>query len=214
MHIGIIGCGKMGQRVNALAQKQGHSVSMFGRSDPLTQDPDIFIDFSQAEAVLGRLQELAHLQRSVVIGTTGWEAHLEQAQHIVNTHSMAALYSPNFSLGVIHFMQLVAYAKKLYPEYACAGLEIHHSHKKDSPSGTARLMSERYGIKFSSVRLGQNFGTYQIFLESPYDQITLCHTATSRESYAHGALQAALWLYSQQGWKTLDDYLHSSYHTV
>jgi len=214
MHVGVIGCGKMGQQLQRVAHARGYQVSMFEKKDPLTKQPDVFVDFSTASSVLGRLQEAIGLKRPIVIGTTGWEPDLSIAQELAQTSGVATLHAPNFARGVLALIHLLDTARQLYPTYSCAGLDIHHSDKKDLPSGTAKLLATRYGIPFSSLRIGTHLPCYQVILDSPEDSITITYQAKSRESLAQGALDVALWLQHQTGWKTLDDYLHSAHHTL
>lgn len=212
MKVGVIGMGRMGQCVATLAHAKGHTIVPFRRGEPLTDKPDVFIDFSAADAVLAHLRELAILQRSVVIGTTGWEEKLEEAQSVVHAHKMGALYAPNFSLGIARFLQLLSRATEVFETYDVAGIDIHHAQKKDAPSGTARLITERYAIPFSSMRVGHCLGTHHVLFDSPVDCITLTHTAKSRNGFAQGAVEVAEWICDKTGWRTLDEYLHSSHH--
>ena len=130
-----------------------------------------------------------------------WEA-------FADAHS-ALVFGANFSVGVNLFFEIVARAASLFaqhPEYEAWGWEIHHSAKKDAPSGTLKkLAAEMRGAGFtgsltlSSNRAGAHIGTHEIGFDSTADTITLRHTARSREGYARGALQAARWIGGKQG---------------
>ncbi|HET7259104.1 MAG TPA: dihydrodipicolinate reductase C-terminal domain-containing protein, partial [Candidatus Acidoferrum sp.] len=116
---------------------------------------------------------------------------------------------PNFSVGVNLFLQTVARAAALFakhPEYEAWAWEIHHSAKKDAPSGTLKKLAEEIRdagyarpINLSSSRAGAIPGTHEIGFDSVDDTITLRHTARSREGFARGALQAARWLAGKHG---------------
>jgi 4-hydroxy-tetrahydrodipicolinate reductase len=119
------------------------------------------------------------------------------------------VWSPNFSIGVNVFLRLVAEAARLLkdePSYGAWGWEIHHSTKKDAPSGTLlKLVGEMkkagYGrpIDASSNRAGAHPGTHEIGFDSAADTITLRHSARSREGFARGALKAAQWVVGKKG---------------
>jgi 4-hydroxy-tetrahydrodipicolinate reductase len=144
-----------------------------------------------------------------VVGTTGWQQSLDRVRAAVEAHGIGLVWSPNFSVGVKVFFQIVAEAAKLLanePEYGAWAWEIHHSTKKDAPSGTLlKLVQEMqkagYGgtIDVSSNRAGRHPGTHEIGFDSGADTITLRHTARSREGFARGALKAAQWLQGKKG---------------
>lgn len=202
MKIQLHGYGKMGKLVEKLALEAGHTVSSFG---------DVCIDFSAPEAVIPNLKACIEKQIPVVIGTTGWEDRLEEAKEIA-AHG-TALYAPNFSLGVAAFGQLIETALNLLPEAQRAGFEVHHCQKKDAPSGTAKELTRRFKIPFSSMRIGSCFGKHEVHLETATDRLIISHEAKSREGFALGALQVAEWIIDQKGWLTLNDYLHSTHYT-
>ena len=119
------------------------------------------------------------------------------------------MWSPNFSIGVNAFLRLVAEASRLLApesEYGAWAWEIHHSTKKDAPSGTLlRLVEEMKeagyarAIDVGSNRAGAHPGTHEIGFDSAADTITLRHTARSREGFARGALKAAQWVVGKKG---------------
>jgi 4-hydroxy-tetrahydrodipicolinate reductase len=146
---------------------------------------------------------------NLVIGATGWLDHLEAVKRAVERNGTGAVWSPNFSIGVNAFFRLVAEAARLLasqPEYGAWAWEIHHSSKKDAPSGTLLKLVEEmkkagYGrsIDTASNRAGTHPGTHEIGFDSAADTITLRHTARSREGFARGALQAAQWIAGKKG---------------
>ncbi len=211
MKIALLGYGKMGKRVEALAESMGVSVvSRLGREKGDLLDAEVCIDFSHGDAVLEHAKACANLGKSLVIGTTGWESSIEAVRELAQ--GIGIFYAPNFSLGVHLFLKILKEASDLispFTEYKAGICEWHHEHKKDAPSGTAlemqRHMKGRVGIV--SSRLGSIPGTHMALFDGPDDTITLQHTARSRDGFARGALEAALWLRGKRGFYTLDDYL-------
>ena len=218
MRIALIGFGAMGQLVFAEARKAGDEVDAVIRSDDagLTMDQlvsllgrhDVAIDFSVGEAVLKNVEACARANISLVEGTTGWKQHEAQAKQIVAEHSGAMVYGANFSIGVNLFYRIVKQASALFAAvdgYAPFIEEAHHSRKRDAPSGTAlrlrELMTEHLDcdVPTSSTRAGHIPGTHQVGFDAEADQITLTHTARSRQGFAAGALLAARWVIGRKG---------------
>lgn len=199
----LIGYGKMGKLVEKAALSRNHEIVDL-------ENADVCIDFTTPEAVLDTLKKIAPLKKNVVIGTTGWQQHLPEVEELVKEYQIGLLHSPNFSLGVNLFMQVVEEAAKkflAYPDYQVGALELHHSEKKDAPSGTALSLAKKIGkpVEFASVRCGNFPGTHSIFFDSKADLITLTHEARSREGFALGAVRAAEWLQGKKGIYTMED---------
>jgi 4-hydroxy-tetrahydrodipicolinate reductase len=217
--LAIVGYGKMGKLVEQLAPEYGFAVALkldefnnAGFEGLTTQNfrgIDVAIDFSIPSAVLGNVERIAALGVNMVIGTTGWLEHLEAVKAAVDRHGIGLVWSPNYSVGVNAFFRLVSEAARLLatqPEYGAWAWEIHHSTKKDAPSGTLlKLVDEMKkagyarSIDVGSNRAGAHPGTHEIGFDSPADTITLRHTARSREGFARGALKAARWLAGKKG---------------
>ena len=217
--LAIVGYGKMGKLVEQLAPEYGFQVALKldefnnSRFEGLTTENfrgvDVAIDFSIPSAVLGNVERIAALGVNMVIGTTGWLEHLEAVKAAVDRHGIGLVWSPNYSVGVNAFFHLVSEAARLLatqPEYGAWAWEIHHSTKKDAPSGTLlKLVDEMkkagYArqIDIGSNRAGAHPGTHEIGFDSSADTITLRHTARSREGFARGALKAARWLTGKRG---------------
>jgi 4-hydroxy-tetrahydrodipicolinate reductase len=146
---------------------------------------------------------------NTVCGTTGWYEHLPEVRRAVESAGSALVYAPNFSIGVNLFIETVARAAALFaqhPEYEAWGWEIHHSAKKDAPSGTLKKLAEEMraagfggSLTLSANRAGTHAGTHEIGFDSAADTITLRHTARSREGFARGALLAARWIAGKKG---------------
>jgi 4-hydroxy-tetrahydrodipicolinate reductase len=214
--LALVGCGKMGRLVEQLAPEYGFAVcAKFSRpnigslSRETLQGAEVAIEFSTPAAATENLRRLAGLGVNTVCGTTGWYEELPQIREAVADAHSALVFGANFSVGVNLFFEIVARAASLFaqhPEYEAWGWEIHHSAKKDAPSGTLKkLAAEMRSAGFagpltlSSNRAGAHIGTHEIGFDSVADTITLRHTARSREGYARGALQAARWIRGKKG---------------
>ena len=210
-NLALIGYGKMGRMIDQLAIMYGFTVTArldVDRDEPL-DGVDVAIEFSTLAAVLGNIQRFAKRRIPIVVGTTGWLEHLNEARSIIADNDSALIWSPNFSVGVNVFQRVVAEASKLLKdekEYGAWAWEIHHVTKKDAPSGTllklVQTMKESgyaRDISVSSNRAGAHPGTHEIGFDSPADTITLRHTARSREGFARGALKAAQWIAGRKG---------------
>ncbi|MCX6597513.1 MAG: dihydrodipicolinate reductase, partial [Acidobacteria bacterium] len=170
---------------------------------------DAVIEFSTPETALKNIRRFAELKVNAVIGTTGWLEHLEEARAAVEAAGTGLIYGANFSVGVALFSKIVEEASRLLSgerDYEAWAWEMHHSAKKDAPSGTLlKLLGDmkRGGyqahVDVSSSRAGKVPGTHEIGFDSAADTITLRHTARSREGFARGALRAAQWIAGKQG---------------
>ncbi|MBI1787532.1 MAG: dihydrodipicolinate reductase [Acidobacteria bacterium] len=217
--IALIGYGKMGKLLEQLAPEYGVSIGLKldefnnARFEGITAENfrgiEVAVDFSIPEAAVENIERIAALGVNIVVGTTGWLQHLDRVKGVVARHQIGLVWSPNYSIGVNVFLRVVAAAAKLLagqPEYGAWAYEIHHSTKKDAPSGTLlKLVEEmrkagyRAGIDMSSNRAGKIPGTHEIGFSSAADTLTLRHTAHSREGFARGALTAAQWIKGKKG---------------
>jgi 4-hydroxy-tetrahydrodipicolinate reductase len=170
---------------------------------------EVAVEFTTPDMAPDNLRRLASLGIDTICGTTGWYEHLPAVGEANITAGTALVYSPNFSVGVNVFLQAVARAASFfakYPEYEAWGWEIHHSAKKDAPSGTLKKLAEEIraagygrGLTLTANRAGSHPGTHEIGFDSPADTITLRHTARSRDGFARGALRAARWINGRKG---------------
>jgi 4-hydroxy-tetrahydrodipicolinate reductase len=213
MHkLAIVGYGKMGRMIEALAPEYGflvHACIDLNDDISLARGADVAIEFSTPDAAVGNIEKLAALGVAVVVGTTGWHNEMDRVRAAVAAHDGALVWSPNFSIGVNVFSRLVKEAAKLLadePQYGAWAWEIHHSTKKDAPSGTLiKLVNDMKGagyeraIDVGSNRSGAHPGTHEIGFDSAADTITLRHAARSREGFARGALKAAQWILGKKG---------------
>jgi 4-hydroxy-tetrahydrodipicolinate reductase len=227
MTIAIVGYGKMGRMIERLAVERGIAVgpkldefnnaNCAGIDAESFRGVDVAIDFSTPATVVGNIERIAALGINLVIGTTGWQGHMPHVKSIVEKHGIGLVWSPNYSVGVNAFFRIVNAAAKLLadePEYEAWAWELHHSAKKDAPSGTLlKLVDEmrkagfRRHVDAASNRAGATPGTHEIGFDSTADTITLRHTARSREGFALGALKAAEWVAGNKGFYEFGDIL-------
>lgn len=219
MRIALLGYGKMGKMVEAIAVREGWDVgprldiedNPGGRG--ITVDSmkgvDVAVEFSQPEAVMANIEAAARAGVNLVVGTTGWMAGRERAERLVADSGIGLIHGANFSPGMNLFFEIVAHASRLVgmiPRYDAFMLEEHHREKKDAPSGTALdlrdLMRPHLGdtdLTIASVRAGSIPGTHVIGFDSEADTLLLEHRARSRQGFAEGAFLAARWIAGKKG---------------
>jgi len=217
----IVGYGKMGQLIDALAAEQGIGVA--GRVDDGRDEwraADVAIDFTTAEALLENFPRYVELKMPVVIGTTGWGPHAASFREQAERAGLGVVASANFSIGVNIFQLVVNEAARLMrqqPQYGAWIHEAHHATKRDAPSGTALTLRDAMvnagfdrAIDMSSTRAGAIPGVHTIGFDGPSDTIELTHTARDRRGFAAGALLAAKWIRGRTGWYTMQDVLRGA----
>lgn len=223
--LALIGYGKMGRAVSELAPEYGFEVALTLDSknnrdaQAITANAfkqiDAAIEFTSPAVAPNNLERLASLRVPTVTGTTGWMDALPRVRTAFESAGAALVYAPNFSVGVAIFRKLTEVAAELFrdeAEYGAWAWEIHHSAKKDAPSGTLLRLVEtmrQHGftraIDVSSSRAGRHPGTHEVGFDSAADTVTLRHTARSREGFARGALRSAKWVIGKRGVFTFDD---------
>lgn len=231
MRIGLFGYGTMGQMIDRLAPGRGHQV--VARIDGPQQDPpwndlEVAIDFSHPEAAAENISRCLRKGVPVVSGTTGWLDRFGEVTRLCEEVGGAFLYASNFSLGMNLFLELNAHLARLMsaaPEYGIQVTEIHHTRKKDAPSGTAISLAEGIManspytgwtigegtagiIPIASRRVGDTPGTHRVSYDCAVDRIEIQHTAHNREGFALGALLAAEWLMGKTGVFGMKDVLN------
>jgi 4-hydroxy-tetrahydrodipicolinate reductase len=244
MNIAIIGYGNMGKEIEAVARERKiHVEKIFTEENNenglgLTPDSlkgvDVCIEFTAPESVLDNIEAVVDAGKSIVVGTTGWYDKLPEVKKLVKQTKVGLLYSPNFSLGINLFFQILTTAAHVFDRfdiYDVALSETHHREKIDSPSGTAlalgNLIIQHFHCKreilhetahgrikpdqlhISSTRIGHVFGRHSVVFDSEADSIELVHTAKNRRGFALGALIAAEWLKGKKGVFTMKDVLTS-----
>lgn len=232
MKIALIGFGKMGKAIQSLALDHGHEVWICRTTDQLKElsqvCPNVAIEFTSPESAFKNVMACIDAGIPVVCGTTGWQEQRPQTEEYCLKKQGTFFYASNFSLGVNIFFRLNRYLADLmskYPQYKAAINEIHHTQKKDSPSGTAIVLAEEI-LKFNPSKTGWSVGemeedklpilserkdpypgTHTVTWKSPIDQISIRHHANNREGFASGALAVAEWLPTQKGVLTMNDFL-------
>jgi 4-hydroxy-tetrahydrodipicolinate reductase len=217
--LAIVGYGKMGRLIEQVAPEAGFSVGLRLDIDTNVNQQaitpenfrgvDVAIEFSVPHVAVANIERLCEIGVPTVVGTTGWYGELERVRGIADRTGTPVIWSPNYSIGVNVFRRVVAEAARLLAdqgEYGAWAWEVHHSAKKDAPSGTLlQLVEAMRGAGYSrnidagSNRAGANPGTHEIGFDSAADTITLRHTARSREGFARGALRAAQWIIGKKG---------------
>lgn len=240
MNIALIGYGNMGKEVERAAAARNITVKKIfniennlrgiGITPTILDSVDVCIDFSVPSAVVNNISIIAGCGKNIVVGTTGWYDKIDEVKKIVSDKKIGLLYSPNFSLGMNIFYQIVASAVTAmdkFDMYDIALQEIHHRKKADSPSGTALTLSQiilqhtrrkkevfhepsHHEIKpeqlhVASLRVGSVAGTHTVIFDSEADSVQLTHTAKNRSGFALGALVAAEWLKGKKGLYTMKD---------
>jgi len=227
MNIAIIGYGKMGRIIERIAVDNGIEVK--AKIDPEASGAthkeinkeslngvDVCIEFTAPHVAVENIKKIVRLRKNVVVGTTAWYDKLDEVKEVVEENGVGIIYSPNFSIGVNVFFRLIKHASKIMdklPDYDISMKELHHVHKKDAPSGTAKKIAEIItehvsrvkDINIESIREGEIPGTHIVNFESKSDIIKLEHEAKGREGFALGAVMAALWIKGKKGFYSIED---------
>lgn len=229
----------MGKTIEQIALDRGHQiVGRIGSNNRAELDTldgvDAVIEFSSPEAAVENIQHCLKKEWPVVCGTTGWLSHRAEIEALCEQTNGAFFYASNFSIGVNLFFRLnkvLAQFMQNQPSYAVSMTEIHHTQKKDAPSGTAITLAEGLmehlpgktrwvetsqqpdaelpedAVPIESVREGLVPGTHIIRYASEVDTIEIKHEAHSRQGFALGAVIAAEWLAGKQGVFGMEDLL-------
>jgi len=189
------------------------------RINEALRDADVYVSFTMPAAEVINIPLVANLGKRIILGTTGFTP--EQNSQVVNAMSgkVPVVFSPNYSVGVNILFKLAEALKAFPPEYDFSISEIHHTGKKDAPSGTAKKLGEivantrgyrkivsgREGIsprqpgelEITALRAGGVPGIHDLIVAGPYEMLRIEHTAFSRNVFAQGAVYAAQWLSKQ-----------------
>jgi len=230
MKLALLGYGKMGKTIETLAKEKGHEiVYKKGRDfeDGALTEADAAIEFSIPEAAVANIKKCLNTNIPVVSGTTGWLSSYAEMVKLCETRNGSFIYASNFSVGVNLFFSINEFAAKLmapWKEYSVAIEEIHHTQKKDAPSGTAITIAEGIvehsdkkswtletpsaeNIFIDAKREGDVKGTHTVAYSSAIDTISLKHEAHTRDGFAKGAILAAEWLANKKGVYSMKDVL-------
>jgi 4-hydroxy-tetrahydrodipicolinate reductase len=178
-------------------------------------DADVIVEFGPLEAALEHLAFAAGQHKPFVLGTTGFsDAQTEELNRLAR--SLPVVYAPNFSIGVAVLSRAVEQTRKLLgPGYDTEIVELHHRHKKDAPSGSAKKLAEAVRkadgsgeVKIHSVRAGDIVGEHYVIMANEGERIELVHKASSRLAFAQGVLRAIRFIVGQpNGLWTMEDVL-------
>lgn len=209
--LAIIGYGKMGRAIEALAPS--HEFDVVSRIDPGGGDAkevsretlkkaDVAVEFTVPGSAPANVLAAIAAGCPVVVGTTGWYDRREEIEGAAKKAGVGILIAPNFSIGVAAFLEIARAAARTLTGagFDAHIVETHHTAKKDAPSGTAAALQgavqdEWDGeLPITSVRVGAVPGTHELLFDAPFEQIRLEHVARDRRVFADGALRAASWL--------------------
>ena len=239
MRIALIGYGKMGKTIERIAIERGHTISaiidVHNKEDIKKLNgtiADVAIEFSQPESAFLNISHCIENNLPIVSGTTGWLTKKPVLDEICRQNNGSFFYASNYSIGVnifFHLNKILAGLMKKFPDYAVELEEIHHTEKKDAPSGTAITLAEGLmsqnstktkwvneptensdELEIVSKRIDNVPGTHTVFYNSPIDTIEIKHTAHSREGFAQGAVMAAEWTAKNRGVFGMNDLLKIS----
>ena len=234
MNVAIIGYGKMGHEIEQVLLSRGHSVALIIDQDNAHDlcaeklaGVDVAIEFTTPTTAYSNVRTCIECGTPVVSGTTGWHDKLEELQALCRERGSSMIWSSNYSLGVNITFRLNRYLAELmnrFEGYNVAIEEIHHTQKKDAPSGTAISLAndilerverkqrwlnepteEADTIEITSLREGAVPGTHTVTYESADDKIEIKHTLFSRRALALGAVVAAEFVATRKGVFTIDD---------
>lgn len=238
MNIALIGYGKMGKEIESEALTRNHHISLtvdVNNLHELTPENltkcDVAIEFTSPHTAAGNIRSCLAAGVPVVCGSTGWLEQLEDVRRECEERKGAFFYASNYSVGVNIFFRInkiLAGMMSHADGYRASMEEVHHTEKKDAPSGTAitlagELMSELKLLKkwvnqasaaegelpIVSVREPGVCGAHTVRYESDVDCITLSHAAKNRRGFALGAVLAAEFLKGRQGCFGMNDLMGS-----
>ncbi len=246
MKLAITGYGRMGHEIEAIARSRDHEIvctidpGAENADYPHVSDavnagvltPDVCaIDFSFPDAVAANIAEYARAGCTAVVGTTGWDKERDDVLKPAISAGISLVWGSNFSVGANMTVRIASIAAKLAAAaevYDVGLVELHHTGKKDSPSGTAIMIAEEIlaGMKSksaiqeetlhrrisaeelhtASARIGSIPGTHTVYFDSPADTIELTHRARDRSGFALGAVRAAEWITTRSGVHPVRDF--------
>lgn len=235
MKVGLVGYGKMGQAIEQILIKRGHTISKVisidnysELSDITIENTDVVIEFTAPESAFKNIMGCLTSKVPVVSGSTGWLDHFQEVSEFCKKEKVGFFYASNYSLGVNLFFKLNEHLAKMMngKGYNSSMVEIHHTQKLDAPSGTAITLAEGLlnnlddktqwvnketdqvnELAIVSERIDQVPGTHDVSYDSEVDTIMISHVAHSRQGFAQGAVLAAEFLAGKSGVYSMDDLL-------
>ena len=236
LKIALIGYGKMGKAIEEIALQKGHTVALKIDADnqqemnkASLQHCDVAIEFTSPHSAVQNIKTCIDAGIPVISGSTGWLDSWEEVKKYCDEQKGSLLYASNFSIGVNIFFEVnkkLASLMAPHKDYEVKIEEIHHTEKKDSPSGTAITLAEQVldfyllkknwvnelsnnpaALSIVSKRIDPAPGTHVVSYHSVIDDIEIIHTAHSRKGFASGAVLAAEFMAGKKGIFTMKDVL-------
>ena len=220
MKIAILGNGRMGKRISELAIERDHTIACNSSSKKPANTlelsvADVAIDFSTPTTAFENISHAINSGIPVISGTTGWLENMNKVEELCKEKQGAFLYASNFSLGMNIFFELNKNLAKLMKDYHYESSihEIHHTQKLDSPSGTAKTLSNQIdeilssNTPITSERIGDEKGAHTVTYCSSVEKIEIKHTTKKRDGFAMGAIIAAEWIKNKEGIFNMQDVL-------
>jgi 4-hydroxy-tetrahydrodipicolinate reductase len=236
MKIALIGYGKMGKTIEEIALQRNHEIILKIDVDNLADftaenlsKADAAIEFTGPHSAFENVKKVLSFGVPLVCGSTGWLEKMDEIKKLLADKNGAFLYASNFSIGVNIFFELnkkLAALMAPHPDYEINIKEIHHTQKKDAPSGTAITLAEQIlesnkrkkrwvnensdnveDLEIISERIDPAPGTHIVKYSSTVDDIEIIHTAHSRKGFALGAVMAAEFIKGKKGLFSMKDVL-------
>lgn len=234
MNIALIGYGKMGKEIEQILIARGHKIPLIidiDNESDLTKENlskvDVAIEFTAPQSAYGNIVKCLEAGTPVVCGTTAWLDRYDEVAKLCNKLNGTFFYASNYSIGVNIFFEInrtLARLMNRYGDYDVTIEEVHHTQKKDAPSGTAITIAEGIleglerkekwvcgtttepaELEITAIRRSVVPGTHTVTYESDIDQITMTHTAKSRRGLAMGAVAAAEFIDGKKGIFNMSD---------
>jgi len=236
MKIALIGYGKMGKAIEEIAVNRGHEIVLkideYNLSDfnkKNTEAANVAIEFTGPHGAYDNVRKALEFDIPLVCGSTGWLQKLDEIKKLCTDRNGSFIYASNFSVGVNIFFEInkkLAALMILQKDYEVQVTEVHHTQKKDAPSGTAITIAEQIlenlqrkktwvnhisdnieDLEIISERIDPAPGTHKVKYSSAVDDIEIIHTAHSRQGFALGAVLAAEFIQDKKGIFNMKDVL-------
>ena len=236
MKLALIGYGKMGKAIEEIAVHRGHTIALRIDIDNLQEftkenlaKADVAIEFTGPHSAYENVKKLMQFGTATVCGSTGWLDKLAEINQLCKQNKTTFLYASNFSVGVNIFFEVnkrLAALMATHHDYEIQLTEIHHTQKKDAPSGTAITLAEQIlenitrkknwvnhisenteELEILSERIDPAPGTHKVKYSSGIDDIEIIHTAHTRKGFALGAVLAAEFIVGKKGIYEMKDVL-------
>jgi 4-hydroxy-tetrahydrodipicolinate reductase len=236
MRIALLGYGKMGKAIEEIALERGHTIVLKideNNTGDMTKEnlskADVAIEFTNPHSAYDNIKKTIGFGTPIVSGSTGWTDKLGELETYCKQQGGSFIYASNYSVGVNIFFEVnkkLAAMMESHPEYAITMEEIHHTQKRDAPSGTAISLAEQImgqvkrkknwvneeskdeaNLPIISKRIDPAPGTHSIKYSSSIDDIEIIHTAHNRKGFATGAVLAAEFIKDKKGVFNMKDVL-------